>query len=177
MICDLEWEGVQFVYRQGDQVVYGIHGVCRIHEISKQLVNRKRVEYYVLVPLNQPDARFFVPTQNQAAASKMRPILTKQEIAALLILDAMEDDCWIDDENQRKQYYRELIVSGDRAKLICMIRSLYIHKENQIKQGRKFHLCDENFLRDAEKLLSSEFAFVLGITQNEVSKYIQDRLC
>ena len=176
MICDWEWEGVRFVYQQGDQVVYGIHGVCKIHEITKQIVNRKRVEFYVLVPLNQTDARLFDPNQNRATASKMRPLLTKQEIDALLTLDAIEDDCWIDDENQRKQYYRELIVSGDRAKLISMIRSLYIHKENQIKHGRKFHLCDENFLRDAEKLLSSEFAFVLGITQNEVSKYIQDRL-
>ena len=164
------------VYQQGDQVVYGIHGVCVIHEITKQMVNRKRVEYYVLVPLNQPDARFYVPTQNQAAASKMRPLLKKDEIDALLKLDALENDCWISDENQRKQYYRELIVSGDRARLIGMIRSLYLHKENQLKQGRKFHMCDENFLRDAEKLLSSEFAFVLGIPQSDVGQYIQERM-
>ena len=164
------------VYQQGDQVVYGIHGVCVIHEITQQTVNRKRVEYYVLVPLNQPDARFYVPTQNQAAASKMRPLLKKDEIDALLKLDALENDCWISDENQRKQYYRELIVSGDRARLIGMIRSLYLHKENQLKQGRKFHMCDENFLRDAEKLLSSEFAFVLGIPQSDVGQYIQERM-
>ena len=167
---------MRLVYQQGDQVVYGIHGVCVIHGITQQMVNRKRVEYYVLVPLNQPDARFYVPTQNQAAASKMRPLLKKDEIDALLKLDALENDCWISDENQRKQYYRELIVSGDRARLIGMIRSLYLHKENQLKQGRKFHMCDENFLRDAEKLLSSEFAFVLGIPQSDVGQYIQERM-
>ena len=164
------------MYQQGDQVVYGIHGVCIIHEITKQIVNRKHVEYYVLVPMNQPDARFFVPTQNQTAAAKMRPLLTKQQIDDILTLDSIDCDCGIDDENQRKLYYRELIVSGDRARLMAMIRSLYRHKENQIRQGRKFHLCDENFLRDAEKLLGSEFSFVLGIPQSAVGEYIQERL-
>lgn len=164
------------MYQQGDQVVYGIHGVCRIHEITVQILNRKHVEYYVLVPLNQPDARFFVPTQNQAAAAKMRPLLTKQAISDLFTPDAIDDDCWISDENQRKQYYRELIVSGDCARLIGMIRLLNRHREQQIECGRKFHMSDEAFLRDAEKLLSSEFAFVLGISQDEASNYIQDRL-
>ena len=167
---------MRLVYHQGDQVVYGIHGVCVIHEITKQMVNRKRVEYYVLVPLNQPDARFYVPTQNQAAASKMRPLLKKDEIDALLKLDALENDCWISDENQRKQYYRELIVSGDRARLIGMIRSLYLHKENQLKQGRKFHMCDENFLRDAEKRLVGEVAQVMGMDNDAAKKYIRDKL-
>jgi hypothetical protein len=37
-------------------------------------------------------------------------------------------------------------------------------------------MCDENFLRDAEKLLSTEFSLVLGIGQNEVGEYIQTAL-
>ena len=106
----------------------------------------------------------------------MRPLLSKQEVDELLSSDIMDAQCWIEDENQRKQHYRELIVSGDRARLIGMIRCLYRHKENQIKLGRKFHLSDENFLRDAEKLLSSEFAYVLGVPQSDVGKYIQEHL-
>lgn len=164
------------MFQQGDRVVYGVHGVCQIHDIQVQAVSRKRVEYYVLVPLNQPDARFLVPTQNQTAVAKMRPLLTKQQIDEMLTLETVEKEPWISDENQRKQCYRELINSGDRARLIGMIRSLYRHKEYQLTQGRKFHMCDENFLRDAEKLLSSEFALVLGISQNDVAKYIHDRL-
>ena len=55
-----------------------------------------------------------------------------------------------------------------------MVSTLRRQKEIQHSQGRKFHVCDENFLRDAEKLLSSEFALVLGIAPNAVGKYIQD---
>ena len=38
--------------------------------------------------------------------------------------------------------------------------------------GRKLHLCDENFMRDAEKLLNAEFSLVLNIAPNEVEGYI-----
>lgn len=164
------------MYQIGDLVVYGIHGVCKVLELEIKLINRKKVEYYVLEPLNQEQARFYVPTQNEAAVAKLRPVLTKQELERLLSSEELSQDAWIADENQRKLYYRELINRGDRVELIRMVRSLHSHKELQLAQGRKFHLCDENFLRDAEKLLSSEISLVLNISQNEVGTYMQNKL-
>lgn len=160
----------------GSQVVYGIHGVCSIIDVEIRTVDRKKVEYFVLEPKEQPGARFYVPTHNPVALSKLRPLLTPEELEALLSSADTHRDCWVPDENQRKQKYRELINGGDRATLISMIRSLHKHKENQIAAGRKFHLCDENFLRDAQKLLSSEFSLVLGIPQTEVGAYIEKKL-
>ena len=169
-------KGYPFMLQLGSLVVYGIHGVCTILEIEQRTVDRKKVEYYVLTPKDQPAARFYVPTQNQAALSKLRPLLTKEALDQLLVSNDTYQDCWIQDENRRKQKYKELINSGDRAALISMIRSLYKHKENQLAQGRKFHLCDENFLRDAQKLLVSEFSHVLGILPNEVPAYVESRI-
>ena len=160
----------------GDRVVYGIHGVCNVVELEIRTVDRKKVEYYVLEPLEQQGSRYYVPTQNQAAVAKLSPILSKQELDALLHSEDTGKDAWIPDENQRKQRYRELISSGDRAALIGMVGALHAHRQEQLSQGRKFHLCDENFLRDAEKLLSSEFSLVLGIPIEEVSAYIQSAL-
>lgn len=165
------------VLQVGTRVVYGIHGVCSIIDVEVRTVDRKKVEYFVLEPIEQPGARFFVPTHNQAALSKLRPLLTTEELEVLLASEATHCDCWIPDENQRKQKYRELINSGDRATLIGMIRSLHRHRQVQLAAGRKFHLCDENFLRDAEKLLSSEFSLILGIPQAEVGAYIEKKLC
>lgn len=164
------------VHQVGTQVVYGIHGVCSIIDVEVKKVDRKNVEYFVLEPNEQPGTRFYVPTQNQAALAKLRPLLTQEELEVLLTSQDAHQPCWIADENQRKQRYRELINSGDRAALISMIRSLYKHKQTQFAAGRKFHLCDENFLRDAQKLLNSEFALVLGIPQTEVGTYIAQRL-
>ncbi len=164
------------MFQLGDRVVYGIHGVCSIIDIEHRMVNKSKTEYYVLSPLEQPDSRFYIPVHNEIAVAKLRPVLTREELEALLHSEEAVRNTWIPDENQRKQRYRELITSGDRVALICMVRSLYRHKQEQIASGRKFHLCDENFMRDAQKLLSSEFSLVLGISQEQVGAYIKSIL-
>jgi len=164
------------MYQQGDRVVYGIHGVCEIVGTEVRTVDRKTVEYIALEPLDQPGARFFVPCRNQAALAKLRPVLDVQALTALLHSEEARKDSWIADEGQRKLRYRELISSGDRAALLSMVGSLHRHKQAQAAQGRKFHLCDENFLRDAEKLLNSEFSLVLGIEPGKVGEYVKNAL-
>lgn len=164
------------MYQTGEQVLYGIHGVCTIMETEIRTVDRKKVEYYVLVPNDQPGARYYVPTQNQAAVSKMRPLISKQELNELLQSEMDADSAWIEDENRRKQRYRELIAAGDRRELLQMIQALRVKKQSLQDSGRKFHQCDENFLRDAQKLLDSEFAHVLHIPQEEVGDYVRSLL-
>ncbi len=164
------------MYSIADHVVYGIHGVCRILAMEERTVDRKKVLYYVLEPLDQAGARFYIPAHNEQALKKLQPVLSRQELEALLASQQVRQDCWLADENQRKQRYRELISGGDRAALICMVGSLHRHKQAQAAAGRKFHLCDENFLRDAEKLLNSEFALVLGIPKDQVQAYILEAL-
>ncbi len=160
------------MFQVGDQVVYGIHGVCRILDLEERRIDRKKVSYFVLEPADQSGARFYVPSENPAALAKLRPVLSKSELEQLLSSDEVREDHWISDENARKQRYRELIGSQDRKELLCMINSLHRHKKEQQEAGRKFHLCDENFLRDAEKLLNAEFSLVLGIQPSEVGGYI-----
>ena len=164
------------MYQIGELVVYGMHGVCRVLDLEKQLVDRKQITYLVLEPLNQEGARYLVPTHNQAAMAKIRPMLSAQELDALLNDPLIRADGWIRDENQRKQYYRELITSGDPGKLLQMIHALYRHKETQTQAGRKVHLADDNFLRDAEKLLSSEISVIMNLPPEEARHYLRSRL-
>ena len=160
------------MFQVGDQVVYGIHGVCRILELEERTVDRKKIKYFALEPMDQPGARYYVPSENPAALAKLRHLISREELQALLASDEIRQNCWIPDENQRKLRYRELINGGDRVSLLRMINSLHEHKKEQAAAGRKFHLCDDNFLRDAEKLLNAEFALVLDIRTTEVEGYI-----
>ena len=160
------------MFQVGDQVVYGIHGVCRILEQEERMVDRKRIKYFALEPLDQPGARYYVPSENPAALAKLRHLISREDLEVLLSSDEIRENCWIPDENQRKQRYRELINSSDRVALLRMINSLHQHKKEQAAAGRKFHLCDDNFLRDAEKLLNAEFSLVLNIQPSEVGNYI-----
>lgn len=164
------------MYQIGDQVVYGIHGVCAVVDQETRMVDRKPVTYLVLEPVGQDGSRYLVPTHNAAAMGKLRKMLSAEELEMMLQSDTVHADNWIKDENQRKQTYRDLIGSGDREKLMGMVHSLYQHKKSQTAAGRKCHLCDENFLRDAEKLLISEISIVMNMEQMEAKSYLKEKL-
>jgi len=164
------------MYQVGQQVIYGIHGVCRIIALEMKSMGGQKKEYYVLEPIDQPGAAFYVPTGNQAAVAKMRTLLTREEFEELIHAQKDHKSAWIGDENQRKQRYRELIAQNDRGELLAMVSALYEHKRQQQDSGRKFHLCDENFLRDATRLLGAEFSLVLGISLAEVGDYMKQQL-
>ena len=138
-----------FMYEIGSRVLYGIHGVCRITALESMRFGKARAKYYVLEPVEQPGAKFYVPVENEAAVAKLRPLLSREALLALLHSDAVRNYPWIADENQRKLRFRELISSGDREALMGMIGALLRHKKAQLAAGRKFHQSDENFLTDA----------------------------
>lgn len=160
----------------GQWVIYGAHGVCRVVGREKQLVNRKRTEYLVLEPLNQNESRFYVPTANPTAMGKLKEVLSAQELKDLLQSDQVRENGWIKEENFRKQHYRELIGSGDRTALLQMVCTLYRYRDTQMAAGKKFHQCDDNFLRDAERLLASEIALVLEMTQEDAKNFLREQL-
>lgn len=164
------------MYKIGDRVVYGSHGVCVVKAEDQRKVDRKMVTYLVLEPLGQEGSQYLVPTHNEAAMAKLVPILTKEELEQLLMSPQTNQDGWIQDENRRKQLYRELISSGNRGKLLQMVRSLYRHKKQLADTGKRIHLCDENFLRDAERLLIGEIAIVLETDADTAKAYLREKL-
>ena len=164
------------MFQSGEYVVYGVHGVCCVKGCEKQTVNRKRVEYLVLEPVGNGESRYYVPTASEAAMGKLKPVLSPEELTVLLTSDEIRQGEWIAEDNQRKQYYRELIGSGDRVSILKMVCALYRYKEEQTAAGRKFHLADDNFLRDAEKFLSSEISLVLEKTPEEARHYLREQL-
>lgn len=164
------------MYQVGDKLVYGVHGVCVVADQEERIIDRKKRIYLALEPVGQDGARYLVPTHNEAAMAKLRPMLSAEELEALLMSEEVRKDTWVRDENQRKQTYRELLGSGDRVRLMQMVHSLYCHKAAQTAAGRKVHLCDDHFLRDAEKLLAGEFAVVLGLDAEQAKQHIRANL-
>ena len=160
------------MYQVGQKVVYGVHGVCQLLDIEQKTVDRKKISYYVLTPMDQPGARFYVPAENPVALAKLSPLLTEQALEELVSSVDRSKGAWIQDENRRKLRYREIIGSGDRKMILEMVCALHIHQKELLEKGKKFHLCDENFLHDGEKLLCSEIAFVLNISKQEAEKWL-----
>ena len=164
------------MYEIGQQVLYGIHGVCTVTAIEAMRFGKEKAKYYVLEPVEQPGSRFYVPVDNEAAVSKLRPLLSREELLELLHSEKVRNYPWIADENLRKLRFRELINSGDREALMGMIGALHRHRTAQLAAGRKFHQSDENFLSDAQKLLNAEFSQVFSLAPGEVGAFLLKEL-
>lgn len=164
------------MYKIGQRVLYGIHGVCTVTGTERMRFGAVQENYYILEPQEQTGSKFYVPLENEAAVAKLRPLLGREELLTLLHSDEVRNYPWIDDESQRKLCFRELINSGDRARLMGMIGALHRHKRAQLAAGRKFHQSDENFMNDAQKLLNAEFALVFGLEPKAVNAFILKEL-
>ena len=164
------------MYQVGSHVIYGIQGVCKVAGTEIRKEKGKVTEYLILESMEKTELRYYLPTNNEAAMGKLKAVLQPQEMIQTLASDEIRKDCWIREENQRKQYYRDLISQGDRVSILRMIYSLYKHKHQQLETGRKFHQCDDNFLRDAERLLSGEIALVLELSDIAALEYLRKEL-
>ncbi|MEE0859328.1 MAG: CarD family transcriptional regulator [Acutalibacteraceae bacterium] len=164
------------MYSIGATVIYRNEGVCEITDIIVRRFKDKDMEYYVLKPIYKDNAEIYVPKNNAELVSKMKKVLTKDEILELINAMPCEEDIWVSNESDRKDKYKEILARGDRTELVRLIKTLYIHKQNQKKAGKKLHLADERFLKDAERILYDEFAYVLNIAQDEVLPFIMGKI-
>jgi CarD family transcriptional regulator len=157
-------------------VLYGVQGLCRIAEISERDFTGKRTEYYVLKPVYDEKATIFIPVQNEALIQKMRRILSSDEIYDLIRNMPAEETIWIENENARRERYKQILSGGDRAELIQLIKTLYQRQQSQKAKGKKLHVTDDRFMREAEKMLYEEFAHVLNISPEQVLPFIIDHI-
>ncbi len=164
------------MFQVNDTILYGVHGVCRITDITTKNLCGNTMEYYVLQQVYDMKSVLFVPTQNPALTDKMKKILSPAEIYDMIQAMPDEKTIWIPNEPQRKERYAAILKSGDRTELIRMIKTLHLHKNEQLQKGKKMHMADERFLHDAESLLHEEFAHVLKIKREQVLPFILEQV-
>jgi CarD family transcriptional regulator len=163
------------MFKVNDAVVYGAQGVCRIAEISERNLCGQPIEYYVLKPVYDDRATIFVPVNNELASANMRPVMSVEQIYALVKMMPDVASIWIEEENVRRYRYQEILAGGDRAELITLIKTLYMRQQTQKDKGKEMHLADKYTLKEAEKMLHGEFAHVLNIKCDQVFSFIREQ--
>lgn len=162
----------------GEYVSYGINGMCNIEDIRPMQLSQsvEKMMYYILRPESNPKSTIFVPVNNQKLVSKMRELMTKDEINAMLV--RMKDRTleWEKDVRFRTESFHEILSNGVNQDLILMIRCLHRKRQELVQLGKKLPARDSNTLKTAERLVEEEFAHVLHIKCEEVSDYIRDVL-
>ncbi len=166
------------MHKIGDKVMYGAGGVMTIVDIRDESIGDTSRSYYVLRPtLARSESLTYVPVDNEVLVSAMRPLLTKDEIISLLhsAKDAAPLD-WVNENRARQEHFKKIMESGDRAKIISMIRAIDENALRREAEGKKNFLTDENAKAKAEKLLFSEFSIVLGIPEDEVKTFVEEEI-
>ena len=164
------------MFQINDVVVYGSQGVCQIIGIDEKRVNGEIRQYLVLKPKDDKGATCFVPTWNEKAMGKMRKVMTREEVNAIIDSIPSQEPSWIANENERKDTYKKILTSGDQAAIISMIQALYLHKKEREADGRRLHMTDERFMKDAEQLLYNEWQYVLNVDKAGLMDYIFSRI-
>ena len=106
----------------------------------------------------------------------MRKVMTKEAVDDLI--DSMPDKTpiWIENEKERKETYKNILAGGDHAAVISMIQALYLRKKEREAAGKRLHMSDEHFMKEAEQLLYHEWQYVLNLDKAGLMDYIFERL-
>ena len=165
------------MFRVDDVIVYGVQGVCKIADTEEKTVSGVKKTYFVLKPVADGGATIFVPTDNEHVLKKMRRLLTKEEIHQLIRSMPEENPQCIANENERKELYKIILAKGDHLQMIQMLKAIYANKKEREAEGKRWHMSDERFFKDAEQILYNEFQYVLGLNSKEdMMQYIVARI-
>ena len=160
----------------GDTVVFGTEGIFTIEETTQKEICGKKTDYYVLRSTGKDNSTVYLPMDNPTLLGRAKPLVTREEISRLIENIPSSEDYWVDDHKQRKERFNRILQSGDRRHIMALAETIYNKRQSQLAAHKKLNASDERILREAERIINLEFAFVLNITPDEVKEYIRKRM-
>ena len=158
------------MYKVGDYVVYK-REVCEVISIKeKEFMN---MDYYVLVPISDNTLKIDVPVNNKMGY--LRSLITKKEVEDIIktipnIKPIISTDRLIENE------YRNLLNTNKHEDLIKIIKTTYLRNKERLDNNKKIGGKDDEYFKQAEKYLYSEFSIVLGMSYDETRKYVIEKV-
>lgn len=180
----LEWRDIvmnmiddaRAVYKLNDYVTYRKSGICRIVDIITQsFAGQGKRKYYVLNSVYDSNTKVFVPV-GSPLEEEMGRMLSVDEIHAIIDESNNIQITWADDCKTRAGIFESIIESGDKAKMLCLIKAVSEYKIIVEEQKKKMKATDTKYMALAEGIVSGEFAFPLNIQKNQVMNYIKEYL-
>lgn len=160
------------MFKCGDTVIYGTSGAYKItNEIEKDYLGKNEI-CFVLEPVFGGNMKIYLPKNNTELSSKMRFMIAKPQLLSLIKNLKSEGEKYITNDNARKEAYQGILKSGDQKRIAGIIKTLHNKRTEQLNNKKRLHQCDERMLREAEKLLYDEIAFVLDISHEDAAALI-----
>ena len=166
------------MYKIGDKILYGAVGIMEIVDIeSRELFGTEKTYYVLREILASADSKTYVPLDNERLVSQMHPLLTSEEIFAVLDMAKSAPEIeWESNNRLRSEHYRSIMESGDRLSLISMIKSIITMGVLRAKEGKKNYIADDTAMRRAVKLLSLEISLCINIPQADAERLLFSKI-
>ncbi|MBR3988319.1 MAG: hypothetical protein IKK10_03345 [Clostridia bacterium] len=160
----------------GEMVVYRKQGIYEITGIKEQIIGGAKKDYYVLSSVYDKNATVYVPVDSESLVSQMEPMLSKDEIHAIIDISEENSVNWLENTAERALYFDEIMKSGDLTKILAMLKMFILRKESADKKSNRTFARDEKVYAAAQKAVTEAFAYPLGIDKTQVIPYITDRV-
>ena len=150
------------MFHEGEYVVYGSHGVCRIDEVTTLCMpgsDRNRL-YYIMQPNNSKNSKIYSPVDNTKVP--LRRIMSEDEAAEMREMLSGIEEADVPNERFREETYKDIMRSCDFKQIAGLAKLLVHRRHERLKQGRKFTTLDERYLRASDEFLSMELSQALG---------------
>ena len=125
----------------------------------------------MIEPIASGGATIYLPSSNQTVQTRMRPVLTREEVDAIISSVKTDQLPWILDRKQRMSQCQQILSRRDTRELLLLASCL--HKR---KTGKGLPTSEIEILHKVEGLIEQEFSFALHISRAEIGQYIRDRL-
>jgi CarD family transcriptional regulator len=164
------------MFKINDYVVFGNLGICRITDIRPARLGGAEPVCYVLKSLADPASTLYLPTDSEDLPARIRPVVTRAEILALIEGMPGEATTWVQDERERSRDFLARVQSGNCRELVRVVKTLYQERARKRERGKTLTATDARLMAQAEKQLFDEFAFTLGIQREAVVPFILEHL-
>jgi len=162
------------MFHIGDFVVNTNNGICEINDIVTMNMSGSDKEYYLLVPIAEQTAKVYIPVD--MASQRIRLAMSKKD--ALELIESIKDidEAYIENEKEREKTYKEALNSRDPKRLVGIIKTLYLRRQERVEAGKKNTAVDERYFKLAENHLHSELAFALQVDKEKMQEMILNSL-
>ena len=164
------------MFEIGEYIVYGTSGICRVEEICSSPYDKTDTRtFYLLIPVRNPMAStIYTPVDNERVP--MRRLMTVTEIDALIAAMPEIELLEVPVEKQRREIYRSTIGALRPEGYVSVIKTVQRRREELTAARKHFPVSDMEYGRLAKHLLYSECAHVLGMEEDGIEAYIEQKL-
>ena len=157
------------MFNKEDYVVYPMHGVGHIAEITSKSVLNKRKKYYIVELINT-NMRVMVPV-DKAEDIGLRHIIAKRDVNKVLKL--LQEEYIEQDEDWKIRYQNNLtrVKSGSINSVAEVCRNLY-----KRARDKELSIMERKLYESAYSLVINEVALAKGVNVEDASNLISDIL-